>query len=435
MKKIIIIIKREYLSRVTKKSFIITTLLLPILMLGVSGLIGYMSANSSKPLNIAVVDESGVFANKLGDGKRNKSFAYLPTTQLQYLISNYDSLNYTALLHIKPFAQQVPDTSIITLYSNSALGIEPTHYLESRINTVYQSKILADQGMSAAEIDSINKIEVSFKAQTSDNKSINSGIAAGIAGVTGFLIYITMFIYGVMVMRSVMEEKTNRIAEVIISSVKPFELMMGKVIGVALVGLTQFIIWILFIVILSSIGAAIGLSTVQPQLTEQLANAQQSATPLVKGQMSMLITQLLSFNWGKIVSCFFIYFLGGYLLYASLFAAVGSMVDEDVNDSQSLTLPITLPIIFAFVISMRAIDDPNSSIAVFGSIFPLTSPLVMMARLPFNPPMWQLILSIALLIFTFIVSVYLAGKIYRQGILMYGKKLTWGTALKWLRKG
>jgi ABC-2 type transport system permease protein len=238
-----------------------------------------------------------------------------------------------------------------------------------------------------------------------------------------------------MVMRGVMEEKTNRIAEVVISSVKPFELMMGKVIGIALVGLTQFVIWIVFIGLLSTVLAAVipGFNPAPVMVNPGMAGA--IPTEAIQATaMQEKMAEVLAMPWLKIGIYFLIYFMGGYLLYASLFAAVGSLVNEDVQEAQSLTLPITMPIIIGFIISIQAAKDPNSGLAVFGSIFPFTSPLVMMSRIAYNPPFWQIALSIALLIGTFIGTIWLSAKIYRTGILMYGKKITWLEVGKWIIK-
>jgi ABC-2 type transport system permease protein len=293
---------------------------------------------------------------------------------------------------------------------------------------------MTDAGMNRKSIDSLNDISLSFVNETKDKKTANAEIASAIGLFSGFLIYIVMFIYGMMVMRGVMEEKTNRIAEVVISSVKPFELMMGKVIGIAFVGLTQFIIWILFLGILTAIAGIVfpGLMPAQDMPIGPPGMAGMPAATFNNPALKQSISEVLNMPWLKIGICFIIYFMGGYFLYASLFAAVGSMVNEDASEAQSLTLPITMPIIVGLVISMQAARDPNSGLAIFGSIFPLTSPLVMMSRIAYNPPMWQVVLSIVLLIATFIGTIWLAAKIYRTGILMYGKKITWAEVGKWI---
>jgi ABC-2 type transport system permease protein len=240
-----------------------------------------------------------------------------------------------------------------------------------------------------------------------------------------------------MVMRGVMEEKTNRIAEVMISSVKPFQLMAGKIIGIGAVGLTQFLIWI---ILLGGLSALFG-SFLSPETMQQVQDAQgagglqQSAPP---GGMAAIVANLSSVNWFVVASCFLFYFLGGYLFYASLFAAVGSAVNEDSQDAQSLSFPITLPIILGIIIMINAINDPGSPLATWASIIPFFSPIVMMARIPFGVPdtvpYWQLGLSMALLVLGFLFTTWLSAKIYRTGILLYGKKPTWKEMVKWIRR-
>jgi ABC-2 type transport system permease protein len=435
MSKIGIIIRREYLSRVTKKMFLLTTLGLPILMLGFSFLTGYLASSTAEKLNIAVVDESGIFVNNLWDSSSNKSFAYFNAGELNTIKNTFIDKKFDMLLHISNINQQVADSSTIKVYSDGSISSDANNYLEDRLNTVYQNKLMLDAGISRKSIDSFQQVSLHFVNETKDKKTANANIANAIGMLSGFLIYIIMFVYGMMVMRGVMEEKTNRIAEVVISSVKPFELMMGKVIGIALVGLTQFVIWIVFIGVLSTVLATVipGFNPAPVMVNPSMAGA--IPTEAIQATaMQEKMAEVLAMPWLKIGIYFLIYFMGGYLLYASLFAAVGSLVNEDVQEAQSLTLPITMPIIIGFIISIQAAKDPNSGLAVFGSIFPFTSPLVMMSRIAYNPPFWQIALSIALLIGTFIGTIWLSAKIYRTGILMYGKKITWREVGKWIVK-
>lgn len=434
--KIGIIIQREYLSRVRKKMFILTTLGLPLIIIGFSVLIGYLQTQTKEDVNIAVVDETEVFVNKLWDSSKSKTFTYFKSAELGNLQKTYLDKKFNILLHIAPNTNtNVFDTNNVKIYSKGSLSLDASSYINDRLNEVYREKLMQDAGMSTTEIDSLNRLEVSFKNINENQKSTKSGLLAGIGYINGFLLYLLMFIYGMMVMRGVMEEKTNRVAEVIISSVKPFDLMMGKIIGIGLVGITQFVIWIIFIGILMTIaGSIFGADAVA---TSSLEAAKANKMAMQNSDMSRMFQEttlgLADVNWFKIGLCFIIYFVGGFLLYAAQFAAVGSMVNEDVNEAQSLTMPITMPILFGFVIMQMAIADPNSGIAVFGSIFPLTSPLVMMARIAYDPPMWQIVLSIALLAVTIWFFVWLSAKIYRTGILMYGKKPSWKEVWKWLR--
>lgn len=252
--------------------------------------------------------------------------------------------------------------------------------------------------------------------------------------VMGFLIYLVILIYGMSVMRGVSEEKTNRVAEVIISSVKPFHLMLGKIIGIAMVGLTQFVMWLLLTGLLQFM-----LPLFVPGLGDMLhsgpamADVQQKMQSVDQHELASFLQTLYAQNWALIIGCFLFYFLGGYFLYASMFAAVGSMVNEDQQEAQQMTLPITMPIIFGFIIMASTIKDPNSPLSVFGSLFPLTSPIVMMARIPYGVPAWQIALSMLLLVGGFTFMTWLSARIYRTAILLYGKKVTWKEVFKWLR--
>ncbi|MBD0332837.1 MAG: ABC transporter permease, partial [Chitinophagaceae bacterium] len=264
--------------------------------------------------------------------------------------------------------------------------------------------------------------------------------ASSVGYITAFLIYITLFIYGVMVMRGVMEEKTSRIAEVIVSSVKPFQLMMGKIIGIGAVGLTQFLIWIVLISIISSVFTSLIPSDVMQQVQQAQHQVPGSVQQNSEAMQAFAGAQaaLTSINWGLVIICFIFYFLGGYLFYAALFAAVGSAVNEDAQDAQSLTFPITLPIIFAILIMVNAINDPGGSLATWSSIVPFFSPIVMMSRIPFGVPdtvsYLQLASSMILLVIGFLFTTWLSAKIYRTGILLYGKKPSWKEMIKWLRR-
>ncbi|MFN5938231.1 MAG: ABC transporter permease, partial [Sphingobacteriales bacterium] len=274
-----------------------------------------------------------------------------------------------------------------------------------------------------------------------DSKQSNAGIAYGVGFGSGILIYITMFIFGSMVMRGVAEEKTNRIAEVIVSSCKPFELMFGKIIGIAGVGLTQFLLWIILIVALSS-ALPMFLSGETLQQVQQAQQASQGMpgnnNEIAMKLMEAKATVANSVNWALIVSCFLFYFLGGYLFYAALFAAIGSVINEDPQEAQSLMLPITMPIIFGFIILTSSLQNPDSPVAFWASIIPFTSPIVMMGRIPFGVPetvpYWQLALSMGLLILGFLFTTWFAGKVYRIGILMYGKKASWKEMIRWAIK-
>ncbi|MDQ6904519.1 MAG: ABC transporter permease, partial [Bacteroidota bacterium] len=311
--------------------------------------------------------------------------------------------------------------------------------VKDQINAAIRNKAFLENNINKSVLDSINGIdeEQLYKFSTvikqgDKTEQSNSGLAYGIGFGSGILIYMTLFIYGAAVMRGVMEEKMNRIAEVIISSVKPFQLMMGKIIGIAAVGITQLLIWMVLIIGLSSVAT----SLISHDALQSAQAASTSMGPMNNSAaMNFLNTKntLLGANWGLIIPCFMFYFLAGYLFYASLFAAVGSVVNEDPQEAQSLMLPITMPIILSFIIMTTAAGKPDAPISVWGSMIPFSSPIVMMARIPSGSvPAWQIAVSMISLIAGFILTTMLAAKIYRTGILLYGKKVTFKEMGKWL---
>lgn len=430
MKKIFIIIKREYLTRVRKRSFIMLTLLIPFLLIGFAALMGYIASSKSEKKQIAVADESHMFESKL---KSNDNVAYtMLHGNIDSLKKNLDKKKYNALLYIPVFNPSQKELSF-KLFYNEQLGIVTEKTINDNLNS-----ILTDERMRAA---GINNDQLKFLQDESirvesegidDGKASSNERSIAIGYGCGFLLYMFMLFYGMSVMRSVMEEKTNRIAEIIVSSVKPFQLMMGKIIGVALVGLTQVVIWIVLFGVFLMIGipmlaGGMDMHAMDPHAMNQMAEASKGP-----GAMSFLSELKNGADWLSISLWFLFYFLGGYFLYAALFASVGSLVNEDPQESNQYTLPITLPIILGFVIMSAAMKDPNSPLAIFGSLFPLTSPIVMMARIPFGVPWEQLTLSAVLLVLGFLGTSWMAGKIYRTGILMYGKKVTLKEVGKWL---
>ena len=314
------------------------------------------------------------------------------------------------------------------------------------MNKAIENHLLEQKGIDKSTLDSISAVSdnaVMLNNKVTDgqgvSKQANAGLAYGIGFGSGILIYITMFIFGAMVMRGVAEEKMNRIAEVIVSSCKPFELMLGKIIGIAGVGLTQFMLWIILIFILMTAMQFF----IPAETLEQFQQMQRDQQQLPGGPNSNMALKILEaktqivegVNWPLVIFCFLFYFLGGYLFYASLFAAIGSVINEDPQEAQALMLPITMPIIFAFIILTSSLNNPNSPMAVWASIIPFTSPIVMMGRIPFGVPdtvpYWQLGLSMVSLIGGFLFTTWFAGKVYRTGILMYGKKASWKEMAKW----
>jgi ABC-2 type transport system permease protein len=434
MRKILIIIQREYLSRVRRKSFIISTFLFPLFIILLIVASVFMAVKSSEVKNIAVSDEA--FFNSLKSDSSNVVFTYNPTVNQQ----NFDEKGFDGYLKLHPKDSLL---GVDRIFTRKSLGLETRDRIRTQLRKAYENNLLEKQGIRRVIIDSVLNVVQQFpKAEqqiVNDEgkiKAANEGLAYGIGFGSGVLIYITMFVFGAMVMRGVMEEKMNRIAEVIVSSVKPFQLMMGKIIGIAAVGLTQFLMWIVLLVILfSALQLFIPADAMQHAQENMAAN---SNSTLASQMMKQKDEFLGGANWSLIITCFFFYFLGGYLFYAALFAAVGSVVNEDPQEAQSLMLPITMPIILGFVILSSTVSHPNSPTAFWGSMIPFTSPIVMMGRVangvPDIVPWWQLFLSMALLVVGFMFTTWFAGKIYRTGILLYGKRVTWKEMLKWLRR-
>ncbi len=439
MSKTFLVARREFLSRVQKKTFLLTTILLPIIIFGFYAMIIYFSVKTESALNIAVLDRADLFKGKIDAKESEMNFKFVPADTDEGMKQKLKSKEYDAFISI-PATSTLMEPGGLKVITGKTMGMVTQSKIERRVNDALENNRLISLNINQATLDSIqSKGNINFTSLDGDKEKQNvAGIAYGVGMISGFLIYFVLFIYGTMVMRGVMEEKTNRIAEVIVSSVKPFQLMMGKILGIGGVGLLQFIIWGVLVFSLQML-----LPLIFPGAMEQMAGdssvqaaGAEMANGGTRGMINSLMTSLQEINIGFIFICFIFYFLGGYLLYSSLFAAVGSAVNEDPQDAQSLMLPITFPIIFGIVIMTKAVNDPTSGLALFGSLFPLTSPIVMMGRLPYGVPGWQLALSFALLIGGFIGTTWLAAKIYRTGILMYGKKPTWKEMWKWtLRKG
>lgn len=434
MRKIGLIIQREYLTRVKKKSFIVTTLLLPIAIFVV--MVGVVLAinMSDKTQKLLVWDETDFYTNKLDTSNSSYVFSYTNNPQRQSDSALLSSSKADLLVHIYPSVVGRPDS--VMLLKEGGVSLVVKEFVAGTMNDVLRQHQMRLAGINTSQLDSIRDLSVQLKSYDVDKQQeTDAEITSGIAYFMGFLIYMVIFIYGSSVMRGVMEEKTNRIAEVIISSVKPFELMMGKIIGIALVGLTQLALWVLLMLVLQLVAAMF-----IPEMSALLQAAQSANPAMAAGDMPAIgadklqvVNGLVNQPWGLILFCFFFYFLGGYFLYASMFAAVGSLVNEDPQEAQQFTLPVTIPIIVGFIIMSSSASNPDSMASVIGSIVPFTSPIVMLSRIPFGVPMWQLVLSMSLLIGMFLVMTWLSAKIYRTGILMYGKKITWKELMKWLR--
>lgn len=445
MNKISLIIKREYLTRVRKRSFIIMTFLGPLLMAALFIVPVYISQLEGDVKVVGVLDESGAFESKF-TGNDNIHFISLHGP-LDSLKQNLLSGDFYALLYIPKSELSLPQNA--KLYSTKQPSLQVKEAIKQTMRKEIETLKLEASGIDPEILNSIkssvNLLTIKLE-KGGDEKNSSTELSMAIGFITGLLIYIFIFMYGALVMRGVIEEKTNRIVEVIVSSVKPFQLMMGKIIGVAMVGLTQFVLWIVFTLIIVSTFLSFysdeksAYYQSQMNMTEQIASSGISASDRTNNEnpaevsdaLATLFDSLDSIQFETIILMFLFYFVGGYLLYASLFAAIGSAVDNE-TDTQQFMLPLTIPLVLSIVLSQFIINNPDGPAAFWMSIFPLTSPVIMMVRLPFGVPWTDVALSMTLLIAGFIGTTWLAGKIYRTGILMYGKKINYRELWKWIR--
>lgn len=465
MNKILLIIKREYLTRVQKKSFLVMTILGPVLMAALFIVPVILSQISEDVKKVQVLDETGWFLDKFENSDRY-NFEHV-FTDLETAKANLTSTESYALVYIPRTEVSVPSSGVV--FSNNQVSID----LKSYIRNV-MSKEVENQKLGAEIVKEIRKINPAISQNEADSleksnlitddilKNIKTNInltsiqlgesgkeaksftevSMGVGMFAGILIYFFIFLFGSQVMRGVIEEKVSRIVEVIISSVKPFELMMGKIIGVALVGLTQFLLWVVLTLAIVTVFQTIMPDKVSPKQTTEAFNTTTSRLPTEAntaaieatgdaGGMSRILEALESIDYITMIFSFLFYFLGGYLLYGAMFAAIGAAVDNE-TDTQQFMLPITVPLILAIVMAQFVINNPDGPIAFWFSMIPFTSPVIMMVRIPFGVPLWQIGLSMLILTASFVAAVWLAGRIYRTGILMYGKKVSWGEMWKWL---
>lgn len=449
LKKIRIVAGREYSIRVKKKSFILTTIFTPILFAALMVIPSVIMNNEGgeEVRKVIVVDNSNIVAPTLHDTDVI-NYEVVEGKDPEEMKKNFDSLDAYALVVISSLDEK--NNVSVTAYSSKQMNMSLKSSIKNSTNDAIEAYKLANYDIK--DLDKILediRTDVSMETYTigesGEEKKSMVEISMVLAYVMSFFIYIFVFMFGNMVMRSVIDEKQSRIVEVVVSSVKPFDLMLGKIVGVAGVAVTQFLIWVvLTLVLVFGFQAVAGKDAIQSTLgvgTEQVAQvagadstdvaaALSAANPEVGGVLSAL-SQI---DFGYIVGCFFIFFILGYLLYAAMFAAVGSAVDNEA-DTQQLTLPITAPLIIGLFIMIHTFQHPDSALSFWASIIPFTSPMVMLARVPFEGgvPTWELLLSIGLLFLTFLFVVYLSGKIYRVGILMYGKKATWKDLWKWIK--
>lgn len=434
MNKLWLIIEREYLTRVRKKSFILTTLLSPLIFVAlftVPTLIAIYTEKEKK--SIAVKDESGTFVAP-ADTAASIAFTTLDEP-LDVLKLTYRGRGFDGVLHIPAFEDSVKQLDV-QYFSEGQLSLGDVEYIADAVEEGAESHKIKLAGYSQEVMEgfktgvAVAQRELAFNEQgelVETDKKNNAAIASVIGFVSAFIIYVILLFYGTMIMRSVMEEKTSRIVEVMISSVRPFQLMLGKIIGVSGVGITQMLIWVgLTLALTSAAGVFFGLeASTMGALQEE---GQQEALSRSEEIFSMVTAQ----NWGYIIPVFVLYFLGGYFIYASLFAAVGSAMGDDMGESQSLSMVAMTPIILSIIMLGPVIDDPTGSLATWLSLIPIFSPVIMPARLAFEPPVWELGLSLVLLLGSAVFFVWLSGRIYRVGILLYGKNAGLKEIVRWV---
>lgn len=433
MNKILLVIQREFMSRVKKKSFLLATILVPILFPAIMGGMVYLAVQNEKNKELEVVqvlDESDLLAFE-----DTESYDYQavegPLDSAKFRFSKSEDF---ALIYVPSFEVDKPEG--MRFYSHTSPGVNMVKGFENKIESQIRDIKLTRSGLTEDQLDEL-KTNVSIESfnlnETGDESKSDSGVTFGIGYVMGFLIYIFLFVYGAQVMQGVIEEKSSKIVEVIVSTVRPFHMMIGKVVGVASVGIFQLLIWIVLIGVISVAGMTIFGLSMDPMETAQMM--QQGGGEASAVQSSAKVQEMLSvisdIPVTKIVLLFIFFFLGGYMLYGALFAAVGSAVDTPA-DAQQFMMPIMMPIIVALMgLMMFVFPDPNGTISFWLSIIPLTSPIVMMGRIGFGVPAWEIALSMVLLVGGFIFTLWLAGRIYRVGILMHGTKVNYKVLAKW----
>ncbi len=433
MSVVSLIIKREFLAKVRNKSFIVMTFLSPLLFVAIAALVGYLASMKADTKKIAIHDRSGAFVSVFKD---TDAYTYhdVSPLALQFFRDSLLGTTYEGVLYFPEVISVRDLESKVQYISNESPSM---NFIES-LERLIESKV-TEQNYIAAGLDTMvikgaaSRVRINLTKSSGEEtvKGLNE-IKIAIGGAFGYLIMMFIVIYGNLVMRSVIEEKTNRIIEIIISSVKPFQLMMGKIIGTSLAGILQFFIWaiiglVLFFGISTYFGVPMGVSSALDSSVVQMGQAEMGTT------IQLYLKEFLTLPIGTLLLCFLLYFIGGYFLYSSFYAAIGAAVDNE-TDSQQFLLPIIMPLVLGVYIGFfTVLNDPHGTIATVFSIVPLTSPIVMLMRIPFGVPIWQLVLSISVLVATFFLVVWFASKIYRVGILMYGKKPTWRELIRWMK--
>lgn len=434
--KINLIIGREYWTRVKSKTFLLTTFLAPIAIVLLYGVLGFlMTRGSDKTKTIAIIDHAGISKNI--EKERNNLIFTIDDKSFDELVTSYESGDIAGILELPPLDSSMAEYNMV-YHSDKTLAIDEMVSIESAFRKEVRNFKIQAFGIDQSQLDlidtDINLDPKNISEKEKEISSLTSTVSSVLGGAVGFLLFMVIMIFGSQVMRGVNEEKLNRIVEVLISSVKPLELMIGKVAGIGLVGLTQFAIWAVLLLILS-VGASafFGIDTTGMSDIANNEMAQEAmANPKVQQQVGNILRELSALNWAMILPLYFFYFIIGYLVYASLFAAVGAAAGDDINEAQTLTTIVMMPLMIAFYIGFAAVRAPDSSLSVWSSIFPLTSPVVMPVRLASGPPPWQIGLSVLFAILFVVGMVWLAARIYRVGILMYGKKASLKDLSKWI---
>ncbi|MDC7999312.1 ABC transporter permease [Gilvibacter sediminis] len=431
-----LIIKREYLNKVKNKSFIVMTFVSPLIMVALIFVVAYLSQlNNESSKTIAVLDETGMFIDKF-ESTENTKYEILTGVSLDSAKVNVERAEQYGLLYIPKVNSMDQMADQVTFYSADSPSLLLISKIEDRIGSLATDSRLAEAGMDAEKIRDL-RVRVRTNLETfkgEETSKMGSVVKLAFGGIAGYLLFMFIIIYGNMIMRSVIEEKTSRIIEVIISSVKPIQLLLGKIFGTSLAGITQFAVWVVLLGVFLSVGSAmLDIDPAQAQSAQTEMVQQMQDSPEAQSEMVGLLNEINSLPLMNLVIMFILFFLGGYLMYASLYAAIGAAVDNE-TDTQQFMLPILMPLILAVYVGVfTVIENPHGTVSQVFSFIPLTSPVVMLMRIPFGVPIWQQILSVVILFATFIGTVWVAAKIYRVGILMYGKKASYKELFKWLK--
>ncbi|MEY8848497.1 ABC transporter permease [Psychroserpens sp. XS_ASV72] len=431
-----LIIKREYLTKVKNKSFIIMTFVSPLIMVALIALVAYLSQlNNDKERHITVLDDSGILADVF-ENTEHTTYTVLQNVDLESAKKLVQEKEEYGLLHIERTDDIINVLPQVRFYSEESPSLSIISGLERKIEKKLSDTKLRFDGVDVSKIEAaktnVNIAQETFSGETTSK--IDSYLKLAFGGAAGYLLFMFIIIYGNMIMRSIIEEKTSRIIEVIISSVKPIQLMMGKIIGTSLAGITQFAIWVILGGILVTVLSSIfGINMAEMQTPQQDMMNQAMQNPEVANEIQLAMQSFFNLPMTNLIVAFILFFIGGYLLYSSLYAAVGAAVDNE-TDTQQFMMPIIMPLILAVYVGVfTVIEDPHGTVSTVFSFIPFTSPVVMLMRIPFGVPLWQQGLSFLILVGTFMFTVWFAAKIYRVGILMYGKKPTYKELYKWMK--